>query len=106
MYAVIATGGKQFRVEKGDVIAVENLKQEPGSEVVFDRVLLTADNGNCNVGRPIVENTKVVGELVRSEKGDKIIVFKFKKRKKYRRKIGHRQLHSLVKIKAIVSDKA
>ncbi len=106
MYAVIAAGGKQYTVKEGDVVAVDNLNQEPGSEVVFDQVLFIVDDGNYNVGKPVVENAKVVGELVRNEKGKKIIVFKYKRRKKYRRKMGHRQLHSLVKIKTIVRESA
>jgi len=104
MYAVISTGGKQYTVREGDTIAVENLAQEAGSEVKFDQVLLVADDEKYGIGKPVLKNAAVLGELLREEKGEKIDVFKFKRRKKSRRKIGHRQKYSLVKIKSIVSN--
>jgi len=103
MYAVIATGGKQITVREGETVAVEKLSQQPGSEVVFEQVLFVSKNGKCDVGRPVLDNAAVVGEVVKNERGDKLVVFKFKRRKKYRSKTGHRQTHSLVKIKEIRS---
>ena len=98
MYAVIETGGKQYRVQAGDVIDVEGLatvsEEEP--EVVFDRVLMVDDGGDLKVGNPVVEGAQVNGVLVRPVRGPKITVFKMKRRKGYRRKNGHRQdLHQV-----------
>ena len=103
MYAVIATGGKQMTVREGDTILVERLANDPGSEVVFDQVLFVSNDGKYNVGAPVVKNASVVGELLCEEKGDKINVFKFKKRKDLHKKTGHRQTYSKVKIKEIRS---
>ncbi len=96
MFAVIETGGKQYIVKEGDVIRIEKLNNEKG-EVEFDKVLMVDDK----VGAPYVENAKVQGELIRTAKAKKIIVFKYKKRKGYRNKRGHRQLFSEVKITKI-----
>ena len=103
MYAVIATGGKQITVREGETIRVEKLSQEPGSEVVFDQVLFVSKDEKYDIGKPVLESASVVGELLKDEKGDKLVVFKFKRRKKYRKKTGHRQTHSVVKIKEIRS---
>ena len=101
MYAVIATGGKQLTVHEGETVTIEKIDGEPGAEVIFDQVLFVAKDGKYEIGKPVVENATVVGELVKNARGEKIIVFKFKRRKKYRNKTGHRQTHSLVKIKEI-----
>jgi large subunit ribosomal protein L21 len=101
MYAVIKTGGKQHRVSEGDVIAIEKINGERGDAVVFDQVLMVEQEGNIRVGRPLVEGAKVTGEIVAQTKGDKLIVFKMKKRKGYSKKNGHRQLLTRMKIKEI-----
>ncbi len=99
MFAVIETGGKQYIVKEGDVIRVEKLPVEDKSEVSFDKVLMVGDK----VGNPYVENAKVEGKVIRTAKAKKIIVFKFKRRKGYKRKKGHRQWFTEVKITKIVS---
>jgi len=101
MYAVIKTGGKQYRVAKGDVVKVEQLQGEVGDEVAFDQVLLTSNGENVEVGQPFLENSKVVGQITRQGKDKKIVVFKYKRRKGYRRKKGHRQHFTLVRIEDI-----
>ena len=90
-YAVIETGGKQYRVTVGDRISVERLAQEPGSEITLDRVLLVGGDGSTRVGTPVVEGAAVTARVDDHIRGDKIIVFKFKAKKRYRRKQGHRQ---------------
>jgi large subunit ribosomal protein L21 len=101
MYAVIETGGKQYRVAQGDDFMVEKLPGQVGDPVVFDKVLMTVDGENIQVGKPYVENVKVLGRLKRQDKGKKVMVFKFKRRKGYRRTKGHRQPFSLVKVEGI-----
>ncbi len=101
MYAVIQTGGKQYRVEKGDEIRLEKLKHETGETVTFDRVLMTSDGEDIQVGRPYLENSKVVGRILRQDKHQKILILKYKRRKGYRRKRGHRQAFTLVRIENI-----
>jgi large subunit ribosomal protein L21 len=101
MYAVIQTGGKQYRVAQGDDLMVEKLPGQVGDDVVFDKVLMTVDGENVQVGKPFVENVKVLGRLKRQDKSKKVLVFKFKRRKGFRRTKGHRQPFSLVKIEGI-----
>ena len=103
MYAVIQTGGKQYRVEPGKTIAVEKLAGDAGAKIVFDQVLLVSsgDGGTVNVGKPFVSGAKVTGEIVEQTRGDKLVVFKFRLRKNYVRKNGHRQDLTRVKIGAI-----
>lgn len=101
MYAVIQTGGKQYRVAQGDDLRIEKLAGQEGDAVVFDKVLMTVDGENVRVGKPFVENAKVLGRLKRQDKDKKVVVFKFKRRKGYRRTKGHRQPFSLVKIEGI-----
>lgn len=103
MYAVIESGGKQHRVSTGDEVMVEKLAGEVGETISFDKVLLTSDGETVNVGKPYLEDTKVVGRITRHDKHKKIVVFKYKKRKGYRRKRGHRQPFTLVKIENIES---
>ncbi len=90
MYAIFKAQGKQFKVEKGQTITVPRMEAEPGSTVTFDQVLLTADGEKIEAGTPLVKGAQVVAEVVGETKGDKIYVFKFKRRKNYRRKTGHR----------------
>jgi large subunit ribosomal protein L21 len=103
VYAIIQTGGKQYRVAPGDVLRVERLPGERGDAVQLDQVLLvTDDGGEVRVGTPLVENASVKGEIVRQGKAKKILVFKKKRRKNYRRKQGHRQLFTAVQIQEII----
>jgi large subunit ribosomal protein L21 len=97
MFAVIKTGGKQYRVASGDVIAVEKLVGEAGAKIVFDEVLILGDK----VGAPRVADATVTGEVVRQFRDDKKIIFKKRRRKHYRRRNGHRQHLTLVKITAV-----
>src|SRR5690606_30313406 len=98
MYAIIRTGGKQFRAEPGQTIRIPALAADVGETVTFDEVLLAAADGEVHVGRPTVEGAAVSGEIVSHGKGEKIIVFKWKRRKNYRRKQGHRQKYTEVRI--------
>ena len=103
MFAVIRTGGKQFRVQVGDILDVEKLDLEEGKKVTFNDVLLIEDDKNTLIGNPVVEKAHVVGEVMENFKDKKILVFKKKKRKQYRKTTGHRQLLTRVKIEKIVS---
>jgi large subunit ribosomal protein L21 len=105
MYAVIQTGGKQYRVEPGKTVVVEKLAGDKGAQVVFDQVLLVSsgDGGNVNVGKPLVTGAKVTGQIVEQGRGDKLVVFKFRRRKNYVRRNGHRQDYTAVKIAEIQS---
>jgi large subunit ribosomal protein L21 len=98
MYAVIKTGGKQYRVEPNTVLRVEKLEGDKGKTVEFGEVLLIADGENVKIGAPMVQGAKVTGEILGQEKGEKLIVFKFRRRKAYRRKNGHRQNYTAIKI--------
>ena len=99
MYAIFVTGGKQYRVTENDTIYVEKLEGEAGQEVVFDQVLLVGDK----VGQPVVEGAEVVGTIEKQGRGKKIIVFKYKAKKNYRKKQGHRQAYTKVTINSIVA---
>ena len=103
MYAVIETGGKQYRVEPGDTVLVERLDGQAGDGVEFGEVLLIADDESVAVGRPRVDGAKVTGEIVQHGLGEKLIVYKFRRRKDYRRKNGHRQVYTAVKIHNVVA---
>lgn len=99
MYAIIETGGKQYRVEKDDVIDVELLKAD--DKVEFNNVLFLNNGSTTKIGKPHVKGSRVLGELMQEVRGPKIISFKYKKRKNYRKKIGHRQNYLRVKITEI-----
>lgn len=101
MYAVVVSGGKQFKVREGDILKVEKIPGKIGDPISFDNVLLYSDGENLRIGQPIVDNIKVTGHVVEQGKAKKIIVFKFKRRKGYRRKQGHRQQFTAVKIDGI-----
>ncbi len=101
MYAVIKTGGKQYRVSEGDVLSVERLDGEIGSTVTFQEVLMVSGDGAVRIGRPLVEGAAVTGEIIGDVKGPKITVFKMKRRKGFRKKTGHRQRLVSLKIKEI-----
>ena len=104
MFAVIKTGGKQYTVNPGDVIDVELLAGEPGDTVEFNEVLMVSnDKGKVNLGTPTVDKAVVKGKILEEKKGKKIIVFKFKRRKDYRNKNGHRQRYTRVEITDILN---
>jgi len=102
VYAVIETGGKQYRVEPGDTVRVETLPGEMGDAVEFDRVLLISDDESVAVGRPVIEGARVTGEIVEHGLGEKLTVYKFKRRKNQRKRNGHRQQFTAVKINEVV----
>lgn len=101
MYAVIATGGKQYKVREGDVLRVEKLRGDVGSQISFDKVLLFSDGENLQIGQPVLDNAVVSGHVIEQGKNKKILVFKYKRRKRYRRMLGHRQPYTAVKIDKI-----
>jgi large subunit ribosomal protein L21 len=101
MYAVVECGGKQYRVAPGDVITVEKLPQEEGQEVVLDRVLLLGGSEGVRVGKPLVEGAKVTAKVVGHGKAKKILVFKYKPKKNYRKRYGHRQPYTRLQIQAV-----
>ena len=101
MYAIIKTGGKQYRVAEGDVIMVEKLAAEAGETVAFDEVLAVVDGANTKVGKPLVEGAKVTAKVEAQGKAKKILVFKYKAKSNYRRRQGHRQPFTKVVIEKI-----
>jgi large subunit ribosomal protein L21 len=101
-YAVVKTGGKQYRVRPGDVIDVEKLEAEVGSTINLEPVLLMSKDGDVTIGTPTVENVRVKADVHSHGRGDKIIVFKYKPKVRYRRKQGHRQWYTRLSIKEIV----
>ena len=101
MYAIIESCGKQYKVAEGDVVFFEKLDAEEGKKVTFDKVILVSEDGKVQVGAPYVKSVKVEGKVVSHGKGKKIIVFKMKAKKNYRRKQGHRQPYTKVEITAI-----
>lgn len=100
-YAIIETGGKQYRVSVGDSLAIEKLPVEVGSDVTFDRVLMVGGDGATKVGTPLVDGASVQAKVDAQFRGEKIIVFKYKPKKRYRRRTGHRQALTRVSITAI-----
>ena len=106
MYAIIETGGKQYKVQNGDQLRVEKLDAEAGSTVVFDKVLAAGEGSDIKVGTPYLEGLTVEGKVVESGKGDKVIIFKYKSKKDYRKKQGHRQPYTLVEITSVAGEKA
>ena len=101
MYAVVSTGGKQYKVREGETLSVEKLPGEVGSQVSFDQVLMFSDDENITVGKPVIENAVVSAHIIEQGKARKILVFKYKRRKRYRRTQGHRQAFTKVKIDSI-----
>ncbi len=98
MYAIFRALGKQFRAEKGQVLRLPRMQEAPGTTVTFDEVLLTSDGQTVQTGAPTVKGAKVVAEVLGEAKGEKLYVFKFKRRKGYRRKTGHRQKFTDVRV--------
>ena len=105
MYAVILTGGKQYRVKEGDVLSVEKLNIEPGRKAQFDRVLLIEDGDDIQVGTPVLDNAMVLALVLENYKDEKVLVFKKKRRKQYRRTRGHRQPLTKIRIARITADR-
>ena len=103
MYAVIRAGGKQYKVAQGDVITVEKLAGQAGDAVTFDQVL-ALDDGDLRVGTPVLDGASVSAEVLEQTRGDKIIVFKKKRRKNYRRKRGHRQYITVLRVTDIAAE--
>ncbi len=101
MYAIIETGGKQYKVQEGDVLKVEKLGMTPGEEVVFDKVIALSKDSKLSVGNPYINNTSVSASVVKEGKDKKIIVYKYKAKKGYHKKQGHRQPYTEVKIEKI-----
>lgn len=98
MYAIIKTGGKQYRVAEGDTVQVEKLAAEVGAEVAFDQVLTVVDGADVKIGKPLVAGAKVTAKVVEQGKAEKIFVFKYKNKVNYRRRQGHRQPFTAVEI--------
>ena len=101
MYAIIQTGGKQYRVSEGDVVSIEKLTAAEGEEVVFDQVLTVVSDSDIKIGKPVVEGAKVTAKVVEHGKGKKILVFKYKAKSNYRRRQGHRQPFTKIVIEKI-----
>jgi len=102
MYAVIETGGQQFRVQEGDLVKIEKIEGGIGEQVELDKVLLIRSEQDVKVGRPYVEGDKVIGEIIDQNRDKKVVVFKFKRRRAYQKKRGHRQHFTAVKIARII----
>lgn len=101
MYAIIMTGGKQYRVQEGDVVFVEKLNVEEGAAYTFDKVLAVSNEGTVSFGSPVLESASVSAKVIGHGKGEKIIVFKYKAKKNIRNKQGHRQPYTKVQIEKI-----
>lgn len=104
MLAVIKTGGKQYRVTPGDKIKIEKIKAKEGKEITFREVLLVEKNKKVEIGTPLVKDAKVMGKVLRQDKGKKVIIFKYKSKKRYKKKTGHRQPFTEVEIRDIVAE--
>lgn len=102
MYAIIETGGKQYKVEEGNTILVEKIEGNDGDLVRFDRILLVSNDEELKVGKPLVEGAAVEGTIVEQGKSRKVVVFKYKAKKDYRKKQGHRQPYTKVKVEKII----
>ncbi len=103
MYAIVEAGGKQYRVAKGDLIKVEKIEGEVGEKVELDKVLLIKAEDGVKLGKPTLAGAKVVGRIKQQGRGEKIVIFKYKRRKNYRRKQGHRQYYTWIEIEDIIS---
>ncbi len=101
MYAIIATGGKQYRVAEGDLLRIEKLEADVGSDVDFDQVLLVGEGDDVRVGAPLVEGGKVTATVDHHGRGDKVHIIKFRRRKHHRKQMGHRQYYTAVRITGI-----
>ena len=106
MYAVVETGGKQYTVAPGQIVQVERLLLDKGNQIELDKVLLVSDGEEKLIGKPLVKGAKVLAESLGEEKDDKVIVFKYKPKVRYRRKKGHRHLYTRLAIKEILVDRS
>jgi large subunit ribosomal protein L21 len=106
MYAVLKTGGKQYRVAAGDTIEVEKLEGDAGQTLELDQVLMLAEGEAITLGRPLIVGAKVTAEIVEQGRAPKVVIYKYRKRKKYRRKAGHRQCFTALKITGITAPSA
>lgn len=103
MYAIVETGGKQYRVETGKIIDVEQIPGSVGDSVELEKVLFVAHGDNTKIGTPYIPGARIISQIVSQGRGEKVIVFKFRKRKKYRRKQGHRQALTRLLVKEILA---
>lgn len=101
MYAVVSTGGKQYKVQQGETLRIEKIPGDVGSPVTFDKVLMVGDGEIVRVGQPLLDNVAVQARIVEQDRAKKILVFKYKRRKRYRRKQGHRQPFTAIRIDGI-----
>ena len=104
MYAILRTGSKQYRAEKGATLEIDRQSADEGGKIEFDQVVLLSDGDKVSVGAPVVKGAKVIGEVVRNFRGDKVRVYKYKRRRGYHRTRGHRSALTLVKITDIVAS--
>ena len=104
MLAVIKTGGKQYLVKKGDRIEIEKIEGKEGDEIEFTDILLLEKNKKVEIGKPKIEKAKVVGKILEQGRGEKVIIFKYKPKKRYKKKAGHRQPYTKIEIKEIVKS--
>ena len=102
MYAVVRSGGRQYRVQEGDQFLVEKLPVEVGQQIVLDEVLLVANGDEVKIGTPLVEGAKVLATVLAQEKGPKIRIFKYRPKQRYRRRMGHRQVYTRLRVDEIV----
>jgi large subunit ribosomal protein L21 len=100
-FAIIKTGGKQYKVQEGSILNIEKINKEEGEEVVFDEVLLKSFDDDCEIGTPLLEGSKVIGKVLEQGRDDKVTVFKYKPKKRYKKKMGHRQPFTKIKIEKI-----
>jgi len=105
MRAVIELQGKQYKIEEGDKIVVDSLDAEPGDEISIDKVLLIEDDKGVKVGKPYIKGKSITGKVIEHTRGKKIVVFKMRRRKHFRKKTGHRQEQTVVQIESIASAK-
>ncbi|HPM78891.1 MAG TPA: 50S ribosomal protein L21 [bacterium] len=103
MYALIETGGQQFKVQEGQTIKVERIEGEVGAQIELDKVLLVRSDSDVKVGAPYLNGAKVLGEIVAQDRNKKVVIFKYKRRKDYHKKVGHRQPYTALKITKITS---
>ncbi|NLP24270.1 MAG: 50S ribosomal protein L21 [Syntrophomonadaceae bacterium] len=101
MYAIIQTGGKQYKVTEGSVLKIEKLNAEPGDRLTLDQVLMVSDDNEVRIGNPLVANAQVIATVLEQGRDKKVVVFKYKRRKNYRRKQGHRQPYTKIKVEKI-----
>ena len=101
MYAVVETGGKQYRVQEGDLLKIEKIEGMPGEEILLDKILLVGSGESIRAGSPFLDDTRIRAEITAQRRHRKVTVFKFKRRKNYRKKQGHRQSYTGIRIKAI-----